>query len=192
MSTASNRGSVRYSTIVVDPPWDYGRKTLNFKWRRGRPSGEGQPMLAYPSLSLQEIRSLPVGALAEEDAHLYLWTTQRFLRVSYEIAEDWGFTASVVLVWAKAPTGWNPSGGAYMNNVEFILYARRGSLQPIRREKSQWWTWPRSSHSTKPEAFLDLVESVSPGPYLEMFARRNRLGWDTWGNEALEHIEVMA
>jgi N6-adenosine-specific RNA methylase IME4 len=60
------------------------------------------------------------------------------------------------------------------------------------RADTRWWSWPRGAHSEKPEAFLDLVESVCPGRYLELFARRNRLGWDTWGNEALEHVEVTA
>jgi N6-adenosine-specific RNA methylase IME4 len=49
---------------------------------------------------------------------------------------------------------------------------------------------PKMAHSQKPEAFLDLIERVSPGPYLELFARRNRLGWDTWGDQALQHVEV--
>jgi hypothetical protein len=55
---------------------------------------------------------------------------------------------------------------------------------------TRWFQWPRGAHSAKPEAFLDMVEQVSPGPYLEMFARRNRLGWDTWGNEALGHVSL--
>jgi N6-adenosine-specific RNA methylase IME4 len=60
------------------------------------------------------------------------------------------------------------------------------------RHLTSWWQWKRGEHSAKPEAFLDLVERVSPGPYLELFARRNRLGWDTWGNEALEHVTLEA
>jgi N6-adenosine-specific RNA methylase IME4 len=64
--------------------------------------------------------------------------------------------------------------------------------QKLSRAPSSWFDWPRGVHSAKPEAFLDIVESVSPGPYLEMFARRNRLGWDTWGNESLEHVEMAA
>lgn len=63
-------------------------------------------------------------------------------------------------------------------------------LSERRRLNTTWFQWPRREHSRKPEAFLDLVESVSPGPYLELFARRQRLGWDTWGNEALEHVAL--
>jgi N6-adenosine-specific RNA methylase IME4 len=77
-----------------------------------------------------------------------------------------------------------------MNTTEFIIFAGRGSLAPLSRCPRQWWEWHRGAHSAKPEAFLDMVEQVSPGPYLELFARRQRLGWDTWGNEAFEHVEI--
>jgi N6-adenosine-specific RNA methylase IME4 len=72
------------------------------------------------------------------------------------------------------------------------LFCRRGRDVRQAREDSTWWQWKRGKHSAKPEAFLDMVERVSPGPYLEMFARRNRLGWDTWGNEALNHVHLAA
>ena len=81
-------------------------------------------------------------------------------------------------------------GGAYALTTEFVLFARRGSLAAQERADRNWWNWKRGRHSQKPEAFLDLVETVSPGPYLELFARRNRLGWDTWGNEVLNHVEI--
>jgi N6-adenosine-specific RNA methylase IME4 len=81
-------------------------------------------------------------------------------------------------------------GGAFTQTSEHILFARRGTLPALERINTTVFHWPRRAHSVKPEAFLDLVESVSPGPYLELFARRQRLGWDTWGNEALEHVEL--
>jgi len=82
--------------------------------------------------------------------------------------------------------------GMFANTSEFILYGRRG-ISPNGRDKAidrSWFTWPRGAQSQKPEAFFDLVETYFPGPYLELFARRQRLGWDTWGNEALEHISI--
>lgn len=75
---------------------------------------------------------------------------------------------------------------------ELVEFENAGKNPPLSRTPGRWFTWRRGRHGQKPEAFLDLVESVSPGPYLELFARRNRLGWDTWGNEALEHVEVGA
>ncbi len=153
--------------------------------RTGKPTSTAIP---YPAMSLAEIADLPVEQLAARDSHLYLWTTNRYLRDSYGIAEAWGFTPVATLVWAKASKGL--FGGAFINNTEFIIFCRRGSLSNIGKSRTRWWTWPRSAHSQKPEAFLDIVESVSPGPYLELFARRNRLGWDTWGNESLEHVGI--
>jgi N6-adenosine-specific RNA methylase IME4 len=80
--------------------------------------------------------------------------------------------------------------GDDMDALAAEINARKGttSFQPFERMQGRWFTWPRGKHSQKPEAFIDMVEQVSPGPYLEMFARRNRLGWDTWGNEALNHV----
>lgn len=138
---------------------------------------------------MEEIERLPVSDLAEPDAHLYVWTTQRFLRDTYDLVEAWGFRPGYVLVWCKSPRGYN-LGGAFSSTVEFILTAKRGTLKHTGRIERQWWNWSRSAHSAKPEAFLDAVEVVSPGPYLELFARRNRLGWDTWGNESIEHITL--
>jgi N6-adenosine-specific RNA methylase IME4 len=146
-------------------------------------------------MTLTEIGALPVAELAEPDAHLYLWTTSRFLEDAYGVVRAWGFRPAQLLTWCKPPMGIG-FGGAFVNTTEFVLFARRGSLKALAREDSTWWNWSRPyegghiAHSAKPEAFLDMVERVSPSPRLELFARRNRLGWDTYGNEALEHIEM--
>jgi N6-adenosine-specific RNA methylase IME4 len=176
----------RYRTIVVDPPWPYPE---GFGVGIGREAGRGRTPLPYPSMTLDEIRGLPVAALAAEAAHLYLWTTNRYLRAAFSVLHAWGFRHGQTLVWCKPPRT-SFLGGGFGSNVEFVLFARRGVLPNKGKVNSCWWEWSRSRHSRKPEAFLDLVEQVSPGPYLELFARRNRLGWDTWGNEALEHVEV--
>jgi len=140
-------------------------------------------------MSLEEVAALPISGLADDAAHLYVWTTNAFLRQTYDIAEGWGFRPAQLLTWCKAPMGLG-LGGAFVPTTEFVLFCRRGVLRELAREDSTWWLWPRGSHSAKPEAFLDMVERVSPPPRLEMFARRNRLGWDTWGNEALEHVSL--
>jgi N6-adenosine-specific RNA methylase IME4 len=141
-------------------------------------------------MSLGEICDLPVTRMAERDAHLYLWTTNRYLREAYYVAEAWGFHPVKPLVWCKEPQGF--MGRPFTSSAEFVLYARRGVLRNLADAGRQWWVWPRGAHSAKPEAFLDIVEQVSPGPYLELFARRQRLDWDTWGNEALNHVEIGA
>lgn len=180
----------KYRTIVADPPWEYG-KSRGFSWRAGCPSGERGPMLDYPTMPVSDIAGLPVSDMAEDDAHLYVWTTQRYLWDVPRIVGAWGFKPSSTITWAKAPTGFS-LGGTFGMASEFVVFCRRGTLSAKTRTNRDWWEWPRGKHSVKPEAFLDLVEQVSPGPYLELFARRQRLGWDTWGNEALCHVEMGA
>lgn len=182
---------VRYPTVVADPPWDYSTdRRITWSERHVGDRVE-RPGLPYPALSCAEIAAVPVRDVAALDAHLYLWTTQRYLRDAFWIAEAWGFRPVKTLVWGKRPRGFNV-GGAFQSATEFILFARRGSLAALGRADRDWFDWPRpgNRHSAKPEAFYDLVETISPGPYLELFARRQRLGWDTWGNEALEHVDA--
>ena len=194
----------RYATVVADPPWDhsdgtgfnYGAKASGGKHTPVEPHATFPP---YPHMTLEEIAALPIARMAAEDAHLYLWTTQRYLRPSFDLIAGWGFTVSATLVWCKAPMGF--MGGAFRSSTEFIQFARRGSLAHKSQAPARWFTWPRigwtqsdpsAKHSRKPEAFYDLVEQVSPGPYLEMFSRRARLGWQTWGDEALHGTELAA
>lgn len=197
-----------YRTIVADPPWDYSDGTgvkLDIGYGKTRRPLEGPSITTRPPyefLTVDSIKELPVGKLADSDAHLYLWTTNRYLRDVWDVAEAWGFSVSCILTWCKLAPGFL-GGGTFPSNVEFCAFCRRGTLKSLRRADSRWFQWPRrvgppvregqkrtTMHSAKPEAFLDLVEQVSPGPYLEMFARRQRLGWDTWGNEALQHVEI--
>jgi N6-adenosine-specific RNA methylase IME4 len=172
---------VKYRTIVADPPWHYERTGITFAAPTGGAFSSSN--VPYHTMMVDEIAALPVQAMAEPDAHLYLWTTQKYLRDAYDVAETWGFKASCVLTWCKKPTGWNV-GGTFMSTTEFVMFCRRGSLPSKTRIRSQWFEWPRGAHSAKPEAFIDMVEQVSPGPYVELFARRHRLGWDVWGNES--------
>lgn len=187
---------MKYRTLVADPPWKVNTGPLSgmgmgFETRtnhRSRP-------VDYPTLSLEEIAALPVRELAEDDAHLYLWTINRYVEDAYDVARAWGFKPSTLIVWAKTPIG-GGMGGSWGISTEYVLFCRRGSLRATGHVTGTWHNWPRPyengkpKHSAKPDAFTDLVEQVSPGPYLELFARRQRLGWDTWGNEALEHVTL--
>lgn len=181
--------SVLYRTIVADPPWEVNNPN---GWGVAGTSS-GKKHLPYPTMRLEEIKSLPIGELVGEVAHLYLWTTNKWVEASYAVARSWGFRPATLLTWCKAPHGLGP-GGHFVQTTEHILFARRGTegRNPAQRHITTWFDWKRGSHSAKPDAFFDIVESVSSGPYLELFARRQRLGWDTWGNEALEHVELTA
>ena len=172
-----------YRCIVADPPWQLTTGPDVF----GSTETGNQP-LAYEQMPLEEIKELPVEAAAAPDAHLYLWTTNRYVEHSYDVARAWGFKPSVLLVWAKTPRGIG-LGDAFRLTTEFILYARRGSLEESCIVETTWFDWPRGRHSEKPDDFYALVESVSPAPYgtedrLELFARSARPGWTAWGHEA--------
>ncbi len=212
---ARNLVNDRYATVVLDPPWPMpktgtttrgetdakgvytakgGRQVSGTWWGRHR---GGSVELPYATMTLDDIAALPVDALAAPASHLYVWTTNRFLEETYEIVRGWGFKAKpVVLTWGKTPMGIG-FGGAYTQTSEFCLFARRGSLAHLQREDSTWWSWSRVyenghiAHSAKPDAFLDMVERVSPEPRLEMFSRRARLGWQTWGDEALHGCSMI-
>ncbi len=180
---------MKYRTIVADPPWDYRRPNdPNYGTGVNRWNGTTKAV-PYPQMTMAEIEELPISDLAEKDAHLYVWTTQRYVERTFGLVRGWGFKPRSLLVWCKRPRGWSPAG-TFMNTTEFVVFASRGNLPAIGRCERQWWEWARGQHSAKPEAFQDIVETVSQGPYLELFARRQRLGWDTWGNEALEHVTL--
>lgn len=192
---------MKYRTIVADPPWDiadYGARTLSTEgfWAE-RHVGKSKPV-PYGRMSIDEIKALPVNDLAEKDAHLYVWTINSHLEDTYDVIRAWGFkNRPVVLTWCKEPRGMG-FGGAYNPTTEFVLFARRGTLPHLRRWESTWMLLKRPyingkpAHSAKPDGMQDIIEQVSPGPYLEMFARRQRLGWDTWGDEALNHTGYAA
>jgi N6-adenosine-specific RNA methylase IME4 len=141
--------------------------------------------LPYRTMPVDDIKALPVADMAATNAHLYVWTINRYVENTYEIARCWGFEPKTLLVWAKAPMGIGP-GGAFSITTEYIMFATRGHAKAQRRWDTTWWSWPRGRHSAKPDAFLDIVEQVSPGPYAELFARAARFGWDyPVGNQAL-------
>jgi N6-adenosine-specific RNA methylase IME4 len=182
-----------YRTIVADPPWPYPEGFGIGRTPAGQKNDGRRLPLPYPSMSVEEICSLRVADLADgAGCHLWLWTTNRYLRAAFDVVDAWGFRYGQTLAWAKRPIG-SMLGGAFSPNLEFILFCRRGSLRHLNRQVTCWFEWPRSQaqHSRKPDAFFDLVEQVSPGPYVELFSRRSRLGWDAWGDESL-NTAVMA
>jgi N6-adenosine-specific RNA methylase IME4 len=186
--------SLRYRSIVADPPWPYDEG-----WPGWGLSKEERRALPYPSMRLGEIKRLQVAKFAEPEAYLFLWTTNRYLEAAFEVARAWTFTPRQTLVWCKEPRGEGP-GGMFATTTEFIVIAQRiGPRSHARGQRTNgvriptsWFQWPRGAHSAKPEHFVDLVEQVAPGPYLELFARRRRLGWSAWGNEVGYDVDLEA
>jgi N6-adenosine-specific RNA methylase IME4 len=174
----------KYRTIVADPPWP---EPLVGSWSspKRKPSGS----LPYPTMTVGDICALPVAGLADVAAHLYLWTTNRHLEAAFSVLRAWGFTYLTTITWVK-PSG---QGAYFASTTQHALVGYFVSCSfTMRRWAPTHLLANPPGHSAKPEAFLDLVEEISPQPRLELFARRQRLGWDTWGDEALTHVEMSA
>ncbi|MDD3519282.1 MAG: MT-A70 family methyltransferase [Chromatiales bacterium] len=175
----------QYSTILADPPWQFQNRT-------GKMAPEHRRLLRYPTMELKEIMELPVSRLAAAKSHLYLWVPNALLQEGLKVMEAWGFTYKSNLVWYKVRKDGGPDGrgvGFYFRNVtELILFGVRGSMRtlPPGRTQVNLFTSRKREHSRKPDEIYDLVESCSPGPYLELFARFRREGWSQWGNEDVE------
>lgn len=172
--------TVKYRTIVVDPPWAYYLRRRD-KTHRGR--------CTYDDMTVDQIGAVPVGDWAEANAHLYLWTTNNHIEHAHGIVRGWGFEPKTVLTWVKNVFG---VGGYYRNSTEHIVFAVRGTLPTQRKDVATHFKAPRGRHSEKPAAFYDMVESMSPGPYLDVFARKQRMGWDVAGNEVYSVIPELA
>ena len=182
----------KFSCIVADPPWQQstGPDVFHGTGERG-----GLP-LDYETMSVAQICTLTDRAgrriqdCFADDAHLYLWTINKYVEQSYEVARAWGFKPSELLTWVKKPLGVG-LGGAFRHTTEFVLFARRGSLQASRIIPTTWFEWPRGKHSQKPEASYELFASVSPGRRLELFARVKRRQWHAWGDEIAALPDVL-
>jgi N6-adenosine-specific RNA methylase IME4 len=180
-SFASGR---RFETILADPPW-------RFQNRTGKVAPEHVRLARYETMRLDEIGALPVSEVASPEAHLYLWVPNALLAEGMEVLKRWGFTYKTNLVWFKTRKDGGPDRrgvGFYFRNVtELVLFGIRGSrrtLQPARRQPNLFPERKRE-HSRKPEALYEIIESCSPGPYLELFARHPRPAWHQWGDELL-------
>lgn len=145
----------------------------------------------YGTLTLEDIRAIPVAAVAAEPAHLYLWVPDALLPEGLAVMQAWGFAYKTNLVWHKTRKDGGPDGrgvGFYFRNTtELILFGVRGrnarTLPPGRRQVNIIKSMKRE-HYRKPDELYELIESCSPGPFLELFARGTRPGWTAWGNQA--------
>ena len=165
-----------YRTVVSDPPWRYDNA-----------STRGAAENHYRTLTIADLKRLPVGDWVTPGAHIYLWTTTNFLDRSFSVLRAWGFEYVTNLVWVKPQMG---MGNYFRVGHEHVLFgARRPRTRTRARNLISWWQAPRTAHSAKPESFYDIVERASFPPYLDMFSRRQaqlfgRGDWDRWGLEA--------
>lgn len=165
------RRGVKFPTIYADPPWPYTNTAAH-----------GAAENHYRTMTLEGIRNEPVNDLAAPQAHLHLWTTNAFLREAFDVLRAWGFRYKSCLVWIKPQIG---MGNYWRVSHEFLLLGVRGNL-PFRDHTCKSWLMARRTlHSRKPFAVRELIERVSPGPYLELFGREEQpnTGWTVYGNQ---------
>lgn len=169
-----------YKTILADPPWRF----LN---RTGKVAPEHKRLARYETMTTDEIKNLSINAA--DKSHLYLWVPNALLQDGLDVMKAWGFKYKGNIIWEKVRKDGQPDGrgvGFYFRNVtEVVLFGVRGSmrtLQPGRRQVNLLRTRKRE-HSRKPDELYDIIEQCSPGPYLELFARHKRDGWDSVGLE---------
>lgn len=174
----------RFSTVLADPPWQFQNRT-------GKMAPEHKRLSRYATMTLDDIKALPVAGAAQDTCHLYLWVPNALLPDGLAVMSAWGFQYKSNIVWHKVRKDGGPDGrgvGFYFRNTtELVLFGVRGknarTLAPGRSQVNILRTQKRE-HSRKPDEFYSIVEACSPGPYLEMFARGSRPGWTTWGNQA--------
>jgi len=174
----------RFGTILADPPWRFQNST-------GKVAPEHRRLSRYGTLSLSEIAALPVGAIAADTAHLYLWIPNALLAEGLAVMGAWGFTYKSNIVWHKIRKDGGSDGrgvGFYFRNVtELVLFGVRGKNARTRaagRRQVNLLSTRKREHSRKPDEIYPIIEACSRGPFLELFARGERPGWKAWGNQA--------
>lgn len=186
---------MKFKCIVADPPWPYNiRGPASSK--EHRPNSHGAATSSrerYGAMSIMELCHLSIGEKAEDNAHLYLWTTNSFMVEAHTVAENWGFKPKTIITWVKKKADGTPSmktGFYYRGATEHCLFCVRGSLRLLGSPHPTVFETPRLPHSVKPEYFYTMVEQQSPGPYLELFARKYRDNWVGWGDEVQSDLIV--
>jgi N6-adenosine-specific RNA methylase IME4 len=180
--------SGQYSTILVDPPWQFQNRT-------GKVAPEHRRLHRYATMSAEAIAALPVEQHTREKAHLYLWCPNALLPEGLQIMQAWGFTYKTNIVWYKVRKDGGPDGrgvGFYFRNVtELVLFGIKGkgnrTLAPGRSQVNVIVRRKRE-HSRKPEQLYEIIEQCSPGPYLELFARERMPGWTQWGDQVDSYV----
>lgn len=177
-------GNTKYRTVLADPPWQFQNRT-------GKVAPEHKRLNRYPTMNLDEIKNFPVADVIADKAHLYLWVPNALLPEGLEVLKAWGFEYKTNIIWEKVRKDGFPDGrgvGFYFRNVtEILLFGVKGdnnrTLDPARSQVNLVRSMKRE-HSRKPDEMIEIIQSCSPGPYLEMFARGYRDGWTLWGNQA--------
>lgn len=186
-----------FRCILADPPWHFRARTA---LQVGNWTSRRDAEKHYAVMGVEDIKALPVRDVAAKDAHLFIWTTGPCLRQTFEVMEAWGFRYSAVaFTWVKLKRSFNalqlrvlPTlesdlhvglGLTTRKNAEFCLLGRRGNARRNAKDVREIILSPVREHSRKPDEARSRIERYCDGPYLELFARDQRPGWTSWGNE---------
>lgn len=179
-------GSRRFRTILADPPWQFQNRT-------GKVAPEHRRLSRYGTMSLDDIKALPIADISADIAHLYLWVPNALLPEGLSVMAAWGFKYKSNIIWHKIRKDGGPDGrgvGFYFRNVtEMLLFGVRGKGKDVRtlspgRSQVNFIASRKREHSRKPDEQFELIEACSPGPFIELFARGIRPKWVTWGDQA--------
>ena len=170
----------KYNVIYADPPWSF--KTFSDKGKDRSPENH------YNVMSLQDICNLPINNIANDDSVLLMWVVDPLLDKAFEVIKAWGFKYKTVgFTWAKTnkkSMGFFTGLGYWTRgNPEMCLLATKGKPKRISKSVPQLVIEQRREHSRKPDIMYSHIENLLEGPYIELFARTQRSGWDSWGNQ---------
>ncbi len=177
-----------FGTILADPPW-------RFQNRTGKVAPEHRRLRRYQTMTLDEICEMPVAKHVAERSHLYLWVPNALLSEGLAVMRAWGYTYKSNIVWYKVRKDGGPDGrgvGFYFRNVtELVLFGIRGKIRTLPPGRSQvnLIATRKREHSRKPDELYGVIESCSPGPFLELFARSPRKNWTQWGDELDTYLD---
>ena len=176
MSTKQTTPIKKFKTVLSDPAWSHDQK------------GNYGACKHYDLMSLERIKAMPIKDLTEDNAHLWLWCTNGTLEQALEVVKAYGFTYRNIFTWVKPRFGL----GVYLRNAtEQLIFATKGKALPKFKGQGNWGWFPPQGHSHKPEEIYEIIERMSEGDYLELFARRKRGGkWSSWGNEIESDIVI--
>lgn len=176
-----------FGTVLADPPWRFTNRT-------GKVAPEHKRLNRYSTLSLNEIKEIPVFNVVAKQCHLYLWVPNALIPEGLEVMKAWGFKYKTNIIWHKIRKDGGPDGrgvGFYFRNTtEVILFGIRGKLRTLQpgRSRVNIIKSRKQEHSRKPDELYEIIENCSSGPYLELFARGGRPGWNVWGNQADDYM----
>ncbi len=175
----------KYNVIYADPPWHYDSFCMNATRNRV------EKPLPYNSMTLEQIKELPVKELADKNCRLFMWTTNKFIPFSFDVVSAWGFEYKQTLVWKKTgnPSPWG--GSVAPNHAEFLIIGTIGKPKREAMLKTSIIDANVRNHSQKPEVFKqEIVKCCGDIPRIELFAREKTFGWDVWGNEVQGDITL--